>query len=115
MATLLPVEIKNSIPPLYSQAGAVDPIAYVKLQGSNSVYAWFITEFNHEDNDTCFGYLFEYDEGEFGYFSLDALQMTSGKSNSSKPMLTVTRDMSFESKFLSVAIAEYLQTLNSNI
>src|SRR2546421_8946597 len=71
---LLSCEIKTQIPALRSQSGVGDPIVYVKLFTSIKSFAWFVLEFDHDDNDTCFGYIFDHDEGEFGYFSLQYLQ-----------------------------------------
>lgn len=112
---LLSEEAKKQIPALYSQAGAGEPMAYIKLQATASAYTWFITEFNHEDNDTCFGYMFDHDEGEFGYFSLDALQTPGTATDNEKHFPLVTRDVSFMPKHLSVAIAEHSGTLDGSI
>ena len=121
---LLPEEIKTQIPALYSQSGADDPMVYIKLSTSVSAFTWFIIEFNHEDNDTCFGYIFDHDEGEFGYFSLLQLQgqrplisfqalnaagdaMESASASGNIP--AIERDLSFTPKRLSAAKAEYLK------
>jgi hypothetical protein len=123
---LLPEEIKTQIPALYSQGGVDDPTVYVKLCTSVSAFAWFIIEFNHEDNDTCFGYIFDHDEGEFGYFSLLQLQgqrplisfqtlnaagNAMGDASASGNIPAIERDLSFTPKRLSVAKAEYLKFL----
>jgi hypothetical protein len=121
---LLPEEIKTQIPILYSQTGIDDPMVYVTLFTSIKTFAWFIIEFSHEDNDTCFGYIFDHDEGEFGYFSLRGIQeqrplMSFHTLNAAESSIestsidgnvpTVERDQSFIPKRLSAAKAEYLK------
>lgn len=71
---LLTEELKKAIPPLYSQEKVKDPMVYAKFFTPKGALTWFVTEFSHEDNDTCFGYILDTGEGELGYFSLQFLQ-----------------------------------------
>lgn len=112
---LLPEEVRRHIPTLYSQTGVDDPIVYAKLQSAINAFTWFVTEFSHEDNDTCFGYMFEHGEGEFGYFSLNALQAPGAGKDDGEYTPFVTRDISFMPKPLSVAIAEHLTAMDDRM
>lgn len=126
---LLSGELKTQIPALHSQSGVEDPLVYAKLFTSVKAFAWFIIEFNHDDNDTCFGYIFDDDgDGEFGYFSLHYLQeqwplitfqtlQATGNiiesTSVSNNIPTVEHDLSFTPKRLSTAKVEYLKSFGS--
>ena len=88
---LLPKEIREQLPPLYSQDGkGGKAIAYVKFFIGS--WTWWATEFDGED--TFFG-LVEGFEKELGYFSLSELENTRG------PMgLPIERDLYFQPKTL---------------
>jgi hypothetical protein len=74
MHELLPPDIARTIPPLYAQENRSDPIAYAKFFAPGIPMAWFVTEFDHDDQDTCYGYLIDGDEGEFLFFFLSVIQ-----------------------------------------
>lgn len=73
MALLSP-ERKALLPDLYSQEQEKDPLVHCKLMTQDDRFTWFLTEYSHEDDDTCYGWLIKDGEGEFGYFSLQYLQ-----------------------------------------
>lgn len=68
---LLPKEIRQSLPQLYSQEHVSDPIAHVKFFHPGAGWTWYLTEF--DGDDLCFG-LVQGMEEEFGYFSLAELE-----------------------------------------
>jgi DUF2958 family protein len=76
MLDLLPVTMRPEIPDLYSQEHKLDPMVYARFHTGNDEYEWFLTEFNQDDQDTCFGYIVSADGCELGYFSLTYLQYT---------------------------------------
>jgi len=121
MYELLPPDIAQQIPPLYAQEKRRDPIAYVKFVAPGLQMAWFVTEFDHKDRDTCFGYAVDGDEGEFTYFSLSTIQ-SRGPATSIEildenwqpisrtdfgRLPFVKRDVSFTPRPLSQARAEF--------
>ena len=74
---LIPKEIKEKIPPLYSTEDNSDPTVFCKLFLDG--WTWYITELSI-DNDICFGYVVSpYCDGELGYFSLEELKSLRGR------------------------------------
>lgn len=74
---LLPKDVQDQLPPLYSQDGkGWDAIAQVKFFTPTSSWTWWATEYDPETR-TFFG-LVEGFERELGYFSLDELQEVRG-------------------------------------
>lgn len=71
MSELIPKEIKNQIPPLYSTEDQLDPIVYVKLFLDG--WTWYITELSI-DEDIAFGYVVSPFAKELGYISLREIQ-----------------------------------------
>ncbi len=71
---LLTDEVKATLPALYSQEGVQDPFVHCKFFTPGGPFAWFLTEYSHEDGDTCYGWIVTEGEGEWGYFSLQYLQ-----------------------------------------
>ena len=71
---LLTEEIRERLPPLYSQEGS-KAIVHVKYFTPDSSWTWYVTEFDGED--TFFG-LVDGLEKELGYFSLSELQSVRG-------------------------------------
>lgn len=68
---LLPAEIRQRLPPLYSQENQGDAaIVHVKFFSPYSGWAWYATEFDGED--TFFGLVRGHEE-ELGYFSYNEL------------------------------------------
>jgi len=97
---LIPDEILQIIPPLYSQENKKgDAIAYVKLFTPDSNFTWYILEID-EDNDLCFGYVVAH-FNEYGYFTLLELESLRGPLN-----LKVERDIYFKPTKISEIIAE---------
>jgi Protein of unknown function (DUF2958) len=85
--TLLPPEIAERLPPLYSQEDRGDgAIALVKLFTPWTSWTWYVSEYDPEQR-LCFGVVVGR-EREFGYFSLDELQGIRGPGG-----LTIERDL----------------------
>jgi hypothetical protein len=88
---LLPKEIREQLPPLYSQDGkGGKAVVYVKFFISN--WTWYATEF--DGDDTFFG-LVEGFEKELGYFSLSELESIKGPLG-----LPIERDLYWQPKTL---------------
>lgn len=86
---LLPNEIRDQLPPLYSQDGKGGRIiAYVRYFCPDSSWIWYGCEF--DGKDTFFG-LVEGFEKELGYFSLTELESARGKMG-----LPIERDLYFK-------------------
>ena len=86
---LLTKELKNKIPPLYSQDGkGLEAIAYVKFFDPCGSWNWYVTEFDGED--TFFGLVCGF-ENELGYFSLSELESVKGKLG-----IGIERDLYFD-------------------
>lgn len=93
MSELIPKEIKEQIPALYSTEDITDPVAYVKLFLDG--WTWYITELSIDD--IAFGYVVSPFESELGYFSLSEIQSIKGSLG-----IGVERDLNFESCKLSI-------------
>ncbi len=91
---LLTQEIRNKLPPLYSQEKlGGKAIVHVKFFTPDSSWTFWATEFDPEQG-LFFG-LVEGHERELGYFSLAEIQKTKG------PMgLPIERDLYFKPKTL---------------
>ena len=81
---LLPQSIRKTIPPLYAQDGkgmeAIAHLRFFSAYTSNGV--WYLTEFDHEGGDTCFGWAEIHPGcGELGYFSLSELESLEARIN----------------------------------
>ena len=98
MDTLIPKEILESIPDLYSSTETKDPLCIVKLFTPDANWTWYIIEHSKEDGVTCYGYV-QGLENELGYFSLEEIASVRGAMN-----LAVERDLSFKSTKLSEII-----------
>ena len=72
---LLPAEIREQLPPLYSQEQVADPMVICKFFTPDSQWTWYVLEFDGED--ICFGYIIGF-EAELGYFSLSELESVRG-------------------------------------
>jgi len=99
---LLPKEIREQLPPLYSQDGkGGKAVAYVKYFTPSSSWTWLATEgeavLDESQNEVdyrFFGLVFGH-EREFGYFLLSELEEVRG------PMgLPIERDLYFKPKML---------------
>ena len=91
---LLPKEIREQLPPLYSQEDkGGKAIAYVKFFAPDSgSWSWYATEF--DGKDTFFG-LVDGHEKELGYFSLFELESVRGSLG-----LAIERDLYFKPTML---------------
>jgi hypothetical protein len=85
---LLPKEIRETLPPLYSgEALGLEALALVKFFTPDSSWNWFASEFDQDD--TLFGLVSGLDV-ELGYFSVAELESVTG------PMgLPIERDLHF--------------------
>jgi hypothetical protein len=95
MNTIIPQEIRETLPDLYDSTYTTDPLCRVKLFTPDSNWTWFIIELSKEDNSTCYGYV-QGLESELGYFSLEEIADVRGALN-----LPVERDINFEPTLLS--------------
>lgn len=89
---LLPKDVQDKLPPLYSQDGkGMGAIAQVKFFTPDSSWTWWATEYDTETR-IFFG-LVEGFERELGYFSLDELQEARGPLG-----LGIERDLYWDPK-----------------
>jgi hypothetical protein len=100
---LLPVELRQQIPKLYSQetVKTEDKIVYAKFFFPAADWTWFVTEGEDEGDDfVFFGFVKGFEE-EWGYFTLKELESINIQ------LLKVERDLHFKpSKFANV-IAQF--------
>ncbi|HBG26188.1 MAG: hypothetical protein A2Y10_04015 [Planctomycetes bacterium GWF2_41_51] len=90
---LLTKEIREKLPPLYSQEGkGSKAVVHVKFFTPDSNWTWYATEFDGED--IFFG-LVEGFEKELGYFSLKELESVRGTLG-----LPIERDLWWKPKTL---------------
>ena len=85
---LLPPDIRAQLPPLYSQDGNPNAIAYVKFFTPDSNWTWYASEFDGED--ILYGLVQGFEE-EMGYFSLSELAESRGSRR-----LPIERDLYFK-------------------
>jgi hypothetical protein len=99
---LLPKEIRDTLPALYSQDGkGGQAIAYVKFFTPDSNWTWYVTEY--DGDDTFFG-LVDGLVKEFGYFSLRELECSKGPIG-----LPVERDLHWQPKTLAQIAPELFE------
>lgn len=91
---LIPKEIKDKIPSLYSTEDQSDPMVFCKLFLDG--WTWYITELSI-DEDIAFGYVVSPFESELGYFSLNEIQSLRGRLGS-----WAERDLLFKPTKLSI-------------
>jgi len=96
MHTLIPKDILETIPDLYSSTKTTDPICQVKLFTPDANWTWYIIELSKEDGSTCYGYV-QGLENELGYFSLEEIESIRGVLN-----LAAERDLNFKPTLLSI-------------
>jgi hypothetical protein len=93
---LLPDELRAQLPPLYAQEHEEDKMVYLKFFSPYSNWTWYVTEGGQEEDDFIFfGFVIGF-EREWGYFSLDELQLTKVFG-----VPAVERDLYFEPKRMS--------------
>jgi hypothetical protein len=85
--TYVPEEMRTTIPKLYTTDGESDPNVWVKLFTPDSIWSWYVIEWDGED--LCFGLVLGHAE-ELGYFSLSEIAGVRGGLG-----LPVERDLYF--------------------
>ena len=71
---LLTQELREQLPPLYSQEHVEDPIVICKFFHPLSNMTWYATEGSPEGDDFIFFGWVHSDQPELGYFSLNEMQ-----------------------------------------
>ena len=100
---LLPVELREQIPKLYSQEHVKmqEKTVHAKFFFPAGNWTWFVTEGEDEGDDyVFFGYVIGF-EAEFGYFTLNELE------NINVNGLTVERDLHFKPGKFADVIAQF--------
>ena len=69
---LIPEAIKPKLPTLYSTESDPDPMVYLKFFNPIGRGAWYLTEYNADDN-LAFGYA-DIGSPEMGYFSITEME-----------------------------------------
>ena len=98
---LLPQEVRQHLPPLYSQEHVEDPMVMCKFFTPDANWTWYVLEFNGED--LFFGLVYGF-ETELGYFSLAELEAARGPLG-----LSIERDIHFTPKKLSEVRKEHAE------
>ena len=93
-AELLPAAVRATLPPLYGQEGASDPVVYARFFTPDSSWTWLATEFDPTAG-RFFG-LVDGHEREWGYFLLEELETSRGPYG-----LPIERDLHFTPRPLS--------------
>lgn len=100
---LLPDELRQQIPKLYSQEKVTtqEKTVYAKFFFPAVDWTWFVTEGEQEDKDfVFFGFVIGFEE-EWGYFTLNELE------NINIQLLKVGRDLHFKPGKFSDVIAKF--------
>lgn len=88
--TLLPPELRSTLPKLYSQEESADPTVQVKYFTPDSSWTWYATEGEPAGDDfRLFGFVIGF-EREWGYFMLSELEEARGPLG-----LPIERDLHF--------------------
>ena len=66
---------RRALPKLYATEGQADPIAWAKFFTPDSIWSWYVVEF--DSKDLCYGLVFG-QETELGYFCLSELAAVRG-------------------------------------
>jgi DUF2958 family protein len=85
--TYVPDEFRANIPKLYTTDGESDPTVWVKLFTPDSIWTWYVIEW--DGDDLCFGFVAGHEQ-ELGYFSLAEIDGVRGGLG-----LPVERDLYF--------------------
>jgi hypothetical protein len=89
---LLTEELRERLPPIYSQEAEQDPVVICKFFTPDSNWTWWVTEGSPEGDDyRFFGYV-QGLEDEWGYFMLSELMSAKGPLG-----LGIERDIHFKS------------------
>jgi hypothetical protein len=87
---LLPDELRDRLPPIYSQEAEPDPWIHCKLFLPGTGWTWYVMEGEPQNGDyLLFGFVVGL-ESEFGYFLLSELEQVRSPLG-----LSVERDESF--------------------
>ena len=87
---LLTDELRQRLPPLYSQEAEPEPTIYAKFFMPGTGWTWYVTEGSEQEDDFLFfGFVVGF-ESEFGYFLLSELESVTNPLG-----LHVERDLSF--------------------
>ncbi len=90
---LLTKELREQLPPLYSQEQEADPLVICKFFTPDSQWTWYCLEFDGED--LFFGWVIGFEQ-ELGYFLLSELTQARGPLG-----LPIERDVHFSPARLS--------------
>jgi hypothetical protein len=101
---LLTNELRQELPPLYSQDGNPGSLAIVKFFDPVGAATWWATEFDGEDTFFGFATLGDPGDAELGYFSLKELE--SIPASQERFWTGIERDISFQPRKLSDIITE---------
>jgi hypothetical protein len=93
---LLPKEVADTLPPLYSTEKTPDPLVVVKFFVPWNNWTFYATEGSEEEGDWRFFGLVDGHEKELGYFVLSELESIRGPGG-----LTIERDLHFKQEPLS--------------
>jgi hypothetical protein len=87
---LLTDELRQRLPPLYSQEAEAEPTVYAKFFMPGTGWTWYVTEGSEQDGDFLFfGFVVGF-ASEFGYFLLSELESVATPVG-----IPVERDLSF--------------------
>ena len=101
MMELLPPDLRDQLPKLYSQGERDDPVVYIKFFFPAGNWTWFVTEGQPEGDDFMFyGYVIGM-EREWGYFTLKQLEEINVRG------LTVERDLYFRQETFSLCFKRW--------
>ena len=92
---LLTQELREHLPPLYSQEHVEDPMVICKFFHPLSTMTWYAIEGSPEEDDFIFFGWVHSDQPELGYFSLNEMQEVQVMG------LGIERDLHFTPKKLS--------------
>jgi len=84
---LLTQELRQQLPPLYSQEAVADPLVICKFFTPDAQWTWYALEFDGED--VFFGWVVGFEQ-ELGYFRLSELESVRGPLS-----LQIERDVHF--------------------
>lgn len=88
---LLTKELRDQLPPLYSQEKDDDPVVYTKFFTPDAGWTWYCTEGEEGNGNFLFFGFVNGLEGEWGYFSLSELEEIRGPFG-----LPIERDIYFK-------------------
>ncbi len=90
---LLTTDLRQQLPPLYSQESVADPLVICKFFTPDAGWTWYALEF--DGDDVFFGWVVGHEQ-ELGYFLLSELEAVRGPLG-----LPIERDLHFRPTRLS--------------